>query len=228
MPATTTNITPGRYSAKSVETLPIDFNLSNSTTNIVVDNVKITNTSAQAIPISDAGGLISIDDGNGSITVDGPLTNTELRAAAVPVSGPLTDTQLRATAVPVTGALTDTQLRATAVPVSGPLTDTQLRATPVPAVTTVALRTPTTTSIVSATSSSLILAANTARKGFCVSNVSTSKLYLSFSSPASVTSSFIEVYPGAFVLFDQQLLVSNAIYGIWNNANGTAQVTEFV
>jgi hypothetical protein len=72
------------------------------------------------------------------------------------------------------------------------------------------------------------LAANTARKGFCVSNVSTSKLYLSFSSPASVTSSFIEVYPGAFVLFDQQLIVSNAIYGIWNNANGTAQVTEFV
>ena len=47
---------------------------------------------------------------------------------AVPVSGPLTDTQLRATAVPVsgtvtaTGPLTDTQLRATAVPVSGTVT----------------------------------------------------------------------------------------------------------
>lgn len=33
--------------------------------------------------------------------VSGPLTNTELRAAAVSVSGPLTDTQLRASAVPV-------------------------------------------------------------------------------------------------------------------------------
>jgi hypothetical protein len=33
--------------------------------------------------------------------VSGPLTDTELRASAVPVSGPLTDTQLRATAVPV-------------------------------------------------------------------------------------------------------------------------------
>jgi hypothetical protein len=43
----------------------------------------------------------------------------------------LTDTQLRATAVPVSGPLTDTQLRASAVPVSGPLTDTQLRTNPV-------------------------------------------------------------------------------------------------
>lgn len=38
---------------------------------------------------------------NASIAVTGPLTDTQLRAAAVPVSGPLTDTQLRATAVPV-------------------------------------------------------------------------------------------------------------------------------
>ena len=63
----------------------------------------------------------------------------------LPVSGPLTDTQLRANAVPVslatvpshavTGPLTDTQLRASAVPVAGPLTDTQLRATPVPVTT---------------------------------------------------------------------------------------------
>jgi hypothetical protein len=75
--------------------------------------------------------------------VSGPLTDTQLRATAVPVSGtvtasgPLTDVQLRATAVPISGPLTDAELRATAVPVSGtvtangPLTDTQLRATPV-------------------------------------------------------------------------------------------------
>ncbi len=93
---------------------------------------------------------------------DHGLTDTQLRASAVPVSGtvgvsgavavtgPLTDTQLRAVAVPVsgtvgvsgsvavTGPVTDTQLRATPVPVSGtvavtgPLTDTQLRAVAVP------------------------------------------------------------------------------------------------
>jgi hypothetical protein len=74
-----------------------------------------------------------------SVTAVGPLTDTQLRASAVPVSGPLTDTQLRATAVPVsgtvtavTGGLTDAQLRASAVPTTGPLTDTQLRASAVP------------------------------------------------------------------------------------------------
>lgn len=77
-----------------------------------------------------------------SQAVTGPLTDTQLRAVAVPVSGPLTDVQLRATPVPVSGAvttggLTDTQLRATPVPVSGTvttggLTDTQLRAVAVP------------------------------------------------------------------------------------------------
>ena len=46
------------------------------------------------------------------------LTDTQLRAAAVPVSGPLTDTQIRAAALPVSGPVTDTQLRASAVPVS--------------------------------------------------------------------------------------------------------------
>ncbi len=68
-----------------------------------------------------------------ALPVTGPLTDTQLRAAAVPVSltsvpshavtGPLTDAQLRASAVPIsgtvsTGGLTDTQLRATAVPIS--------------------------------------------------------------------------------------------------------------
>jgi len=89
-----------------------------------------------------------------------PLTDAQLRAAAVPVSGtffqatqpvsiaasvpvtgPATDAQLRATPLPISGTvtantglsqpLTDAQLRASAVPVSGPLTDTQLRATAV-------------------------------------------------------------------------------------------------
>lgn len=78
-----------------------------------------------------------------TVAVSGPLTDTQIRATALPVSGtvtanagtgtmavsgPLTDTQLRLTAVPVsgtvtaTGPLTDTQIRATALPVSGTVT----------------------------------------------------------------------------------------------------------
>ena len=87
------------------------------------------------------------------LLVDGSGVTQPVSIASVPshpVTGPLTDTQLRATAVPISGTvtantgltpLTDTQLRATAVPVSlasvpshavtGPLTNTELRATAV-------------------------------------------------------------------------------------------------
>lgn len=60
------------------------------------------------------------------LEVAGPLTDDELRAAAVAVTGPLTDTQLRAQLLGVYGPLTDSQLRATAVEVAGPLTKAQL------------------------------------------------------------------------------------------------------
>lgn len=81
-----------------------------------------------------------------TVTIDGSLTDTELRATAVAVTlgaevvdvlGPLTDTELRAEdlnvsldgeTIEVLGPLTDTELRATPVPVSGPLTDDELRA----------------------------------------------------------------------------------------------------
>lgn len=48
---------------------------------------------------------IPISDNGGSLTVDGPLTDAQLRAAAVPVSGSLTDAELRAAPVPVSGTL---------------------------------------------------------------------------------------------------------------------------
>lgn len=195
----------------------------------VPTSVSINNGNAAPVPVSDAGGTLSVDDGGGSITVDGPVTDAQLRAAAVPVSGPLTDTQLRAAAVPVSGPLTDTQLRATPVPVSGGLTDAQLRAGPVPVqITAVSPRTPTTTSVAGTASSVLILAANANRKGFSVCNVSTNKLYLSFTNPATVANCFIEMAPGSFLIFDQELIMSNAIYGVWTGSNGACQVTEFV
>lgn len=97
---------------------------------------------------------------------------------------------------------------------------------PIP--TSVVTRTPTTTSVASSVTSVAILAANAARKGFSISNISTAKLYLSFSDPATTTNCFIEVPAGAFLLLDQQMIVGSAIYGIWAAANGTAQVTEYV
>lgn len=55
-------------------------------------------------------GVVPVSDNGGSLTVDGPLTDGQLRASALPVSIGGT--------VTVTGGLTDTQIRATALPVS--------------------------------------------------------------------------------------------------------------
>ena len=57
----------------------------------------------------------TIIDSSASIAVTGPVTDTQLRASAVPVS--LTSTTVTGS-VAVTGPLTDTQLRASAVPIS--------------------------------------------------------------------------------------------------------------
>lgn len=97
---------------------------------------------------------------------------------------------------------------------------------PIP--TAVPARTPTTTSIASSATSVTIRGANANRKGISVHNLSTATLYLSFTTPATTTNSFIAMTPGSFLLLDQQLIVANAIYGIWSAANGTAQVTEYV
>jgi hypothetical protein len=97
-----------------------------------------------------------------------------------------------------------------------------------PLPTDVPLRTPTTTSVASSATSVSIIGANASRKGLSISNISTAKLYLSFSNPATTANCFVEIPAGAFLLFDQQMIVGNAIYGIWASANGTAQVTEYV
>jgi precorrin-6B methylase 2 len=265
--------------------LPVDIQAAtlNLSGDITVGNVTVDNDSLNPVPVSDNGSTLSVDDGGGSITVDGPLTDTQLRASAVEVtqaSQPLptgaATSALQTTGnsslstingklpslvgsrIPVDGSgvtqpVSDAGGSLTvddgggSITVDGPLTDAQLRATPVAvgdgggsltvdgsvsitgvASVTAAARTPTTTSVAGAASSVLILALNANRKGLSVSNISTSKLYLSFSNPATVGNSFIEMQPGSFLLFDQQLIVANAIYGIWTNANGAAQVTEYV
>lgn len=94
--------------------------------------------------------------------------------------------------------------------------------------TSVAVRTPTTTSVASSATSVTVLASNGSRRGVSVANLSTAKLYLSFSAPATTANCFIEIPAGGFLLLDQQLIVTNALYGLWASANGTAQITEYV
>lgn len=256
---TTRKINGNTYSEFAIVAAdPIPVDIQGATLTLDADGVEIKNDVGNPIPINDAGGSITVDGPltdaqlrDAAVPVSGPITDGQLRATPVPVSGPLSDTQLRATpvpisdgggsltvdgpltdaqlrntAVPVSGPLTDGQLRATPVPVSGPLSDTQLRATPVS--TAVPARAPTTTSVASSTSSVTILAQNTNRRGFSIANDSTATLRLSFATPATSANAFIVLAPGAFILLDQQLIVTGIIYGIWSAVNGTAQVTEYI
>lgn len=95
-------------------------------------------------------------------------------------------------------------------------------------------RTPTTTSVASSTTSVALLGGNTSRRGLSICNESTSTLRLSFSSPATAANSFLSIAGRAsglqsgFVMLDNQLIVNSTVYGIWDSANGTAKVTEYV
>lgn len=100
---------------------------------------------------------------------------------------------------------------------------------PIPMIMDVAPRSVTpTVSVASSTSSVSIVSANSDRKGISVYNNSTAALFLSYATPATAANSFMQMQPGSMLMLDQQLMVSNAIYGIWTAANGTAQVTEYI
>lgn len=102
---------PGGTQAVSVASLPLPTGAATQATLAsVLTQLNLLGTEAKLEAIR---ALVA-----GTLAVSGPLTDTQLRATAVPVSGPVTDTQLRASAVPVSGPVTDTQLRASAVPIS--------------------------------------------------------------------------------------------------------------
>jgi hypothetical protein len=91
-----------------------------------LETIQIGSMPAVALDAATLAALETISIANFPATQ--PVSGTVGISGTVPVSGPLTDTQLRASAVPVslasapttavTGPLTDTQLRASAVPVT--------------------------------------------------------------------------------------------------------------
>ena len=75
---------------------------------------------ALTVTVSPNTPALPVTDNGGSLTVDGPLTDAELRATAVPVSdgGGVLSVDDAGGSLTVDGPLTDAELRATAVPVS--------------------------------------------------------------------------------------------------------------
>ena len=102
-------------------------------------------------------------------------------------------------------------------------------AAPVPIEMSVAPRSANTTlQVTAATSSKQLISSNSNRKGLSIYNSSNALLSLSFATPATINNSFLAMQPQSFLMLDQYLIVTSAIYGVWTVANGTAQVTEFV
>lgn len=182
------------------------------------------------------------------LPVTGPLTNTELRASSLTVSpdiqqgdGVVTASTTRVTlasnspgVVSLGNISADLGARADAV--AGNDTGTYSLIALVKRVlqglTSInerlaTTRTPVTVSIGSSATSVQLLAANSSRRGVSIANDSNAVLRLSFTTPATTSNAFIVLQPGSFILLDQQLIIANAIYGIWTAANGTAQVTEY-
>ena len=101
-------------------------------------------------------------------------------------------------------------------------------AEPIPMLMDVVPRTPSTTvSVVATTTSKIVASQNTNRKGISIFNNSQASLSLSYQTPATTANAFMVMQPGALLFLDQQLVVTNTIYGIWTGANGAAQVTEY-
>jgi hypothetical protein len=256
--------------------VPVSIQGTDVVINAEIDNeVEIKNDDGNPIPVSDAGGSLTVDSPeltsiDGKVPANLTVTSTRLLVDGSGVTQPIS-----ATALPLpTGAATaarqdtgntslgniDVDLGAPAdaaattdtgtfglialvkrglqnwttllgrVPANLTVTATRLLVdgSGVVQPTGVPVRTPTTTSVASSASSVTILAANANRKGISIANDSTYALRLSYATPASSANAFIVMQPGSFLWLDQQLIVGNIIYGIWESANGTAQVTEYI
>lgn len=86
----------------------------------------------------------------------------------------------------------------------------------------------TQTSVASSASDTIILAANTVRKGAIIYNDSTAILYILLAVGTSSTSNYSMQIPangGSFTLNPGEY--TGIIKGIWASANGFARVTEF-
>jgi hypothetical protein len=84
----------GVYDGQPASTSGLQGLIATGSDGLALHHLRVDSTGALRIdpigttaqPVTDNGGSITIDDGGTSLTVDGPLTDAELRASAVPIS----------------------------------------------------------------------------------------------------------------------------------------------
>lgn len=86
--------------------------------------------------------------------------------------------------------------------------------------------TATLTQVASANANTVILASNTSRKGFQITNFSTQICYVAFGTTASATVWNIRLPPQSYYESPPGMIYTGAINGFWVAANGFMQVNE--
>lgn len=82
------------------------------------------------------------------------------------------------------------------------------------------------TTVTSSITSVTLLAENPLREGGLIWNNSTSNLLIDFDSEVSLTNFIVEIYAGGY--YEVPFNYVGVISGIWRQANGSANIREFV
>lgn len=145
--------------------------------------------------------------------------------AAAASGGGLTDAELRASPVPVLATIDTTGLATSGGQTTGnnslSAIDTKLGAGlgHLPATTA------TVTSVSSSATSVQLLAATPGRRMATIKNKSTALLYVKYGTTASASSFTVDLPAGAYFEFPHPVYPGR-VDGIWESANGNAQITE--
>lgn len=156
----------------------------------------------ESITIVDGGSTISVDDGAGSLTVDGTVAATQSGTWTVQPGNTANTTAWKVDGSAVTQ------------PVSGTVTANA---------GTVA--TATLANVSGSATSVTLFASNAAARGRTIHNDSTATLYLKFGATASTTSYTVKLDSDAYYEFPSPLY-TGVVDGIWSSATGAGRTTE--
>lgn len=180
-------------------------------------------TMAASLPVVLASNqtVIPVSDNGGSLTVDGPLTDAQLRAAVVPISDGAGSLTVDApVGTPVFVRLSDGAAPITALPI----TDNGGSLTVDGSVTALDEDSGTGTSAnVTGTGASIsLIASNASRKGATIFNDSAVTAYVKLGSGASSTSFTVKMVDQSY--YEVPFKYTGVIEGLW--ASGSIRVTE--
>lgn len=173
--------------------------------------------SYEPVKVTPSGALtVEVNDGGGSITVDGTVAATQ--------SGTWNLNNIGGTISLPTGAATETSLAT----VAGAVSSSNMRIVESGLSLPISSSAAETYSIDDQATNATLLDANASRKGFGIYNDSAQDLYIKFGATATTTSFSVKLQPAAYYELAGHGVYTGRIDGIWGaNGTGAARVTEW-